>query len=133
LSIASALALIAAKKPKVEQSPSEEETAAAMVPRPITVDEVLVWLAQASADDKRQVAAALAQDTATMRKMLPAKALPAKATPKQIFTKSHGHSCAARRRAGHALIAGIPPETTAVARPVRGGARPGAETPRLAE
>ena len=56
----------------------------------ITIADVLAWLPQATAEEKRRVAVALAQDTALMKKILPSKALPPKATPKQIFSRAMG-------------------------------------------
>jgi hypothetical protein len=91
LSIAEALKLIGPKTPKSKQSQSEGRLpVAAMAPATITVDDVIAWLAQASVEDKRRIAVALAQDTATIRKLLPAKAMPAKATPEEIFKKAMG-------------------------------------------
>ena len=54
----------------------------------IAIADVLRWLRQASPADKRQVAAALAKDTAAMKAILPAKALPPKATPKQVYARA---------------------------------------------
>jgi hypothetical protein len=90
LSIRAALELIRPKKAKPEQQGGGENSQEKSNTATITVTAVLVWLQTATAGEKRQVAVALAQDTATIRKILPAKAIPVKATPKQIFEKAMG-------------------------------------------
>jgi hypothetical protein len=79
-------------RPKPERSPSSEtdSTTDTAVPAVITIAEVLAWLSQASQTDKRRVAVALAQDTAAMKEILPAKVLPRQATPEQVFRKAMG-------------------------------------------
>jgi hypothetical protein len=75
-------------KPQAEPAESAEMASEAVTI--VNVDVVLTWLQTATAEDKRRVAVALAQDTATMRKILPAKAIPATATPEKIFKRALG-------------------------------------------
>ncbi len=72
----SALTKKSGKKPKV------------VAPPEVNVETVIAWLATASLGDRRQVAGALAGDTAAMRQLLP-KVSP-KATAKQIFSRAMG-------------------------------------------
>jgi hypothetical protein len=79
-------------RPEPEQKPPPEivPTTDTAVTAVITITEVLAWLSQASQTDKRRVAVALAQDTAAMKAILPAKVLPRPATPEQVFRKAMG-------------------------------------------
>jgi hypothetical protein len=94
LSIRAALELIRPKNPKSEHGSDvgmDADTNAdpdKSGPPAITIDAVLIWLKTATLAEKRRVAVALAQDTATIRALLPTKAVPKKATPQQIFEKA---------------------------------------------
>ena len=92
LSIRGALEFIRPMKPRSEHSENnpQKKSGTNMLAPAITVDAVLAWLTTATIEEKRRVAVALARDTATIRKLLPAKAIPAKATPQQIFEKAMG-------------------------------------------
>jgi hypothetical protein len=83
LSVAEALKLIRPKKTSSKQPHAKPKAAPVAA---MTIADVLEFLSKASWADKRRVAAALAQDAATMRKILPA--LSPKATPKQVYDRA---------------------------------------------
>jgi hypothetical protein len=88
LSIADALKLIRPKKSQSEQAGADAVEPESDPACATTIADVLAWLPKATPDEKRRVAVWLAQDTATMRKILPARALPLKPTPTQIFDRA---------------------------------------------